>query len=276
MGAAGGQYQASARLLVAGTVGCGVPLSFAMLKHIESTQLELAWLDFSGYTRHPEHGTPRKDFPARCRIADNGRMSDDAQSRWVIREEASQAIIIALYVRQALGIRGQHELPTLRNAPIADSAPSHAERDALEHQWRQYWNMTVEPLAHTHAGPLDLVDGFSHFVALPVTGADELRAALVPLAPAARAYAAQATQRYLEESSRRGGESRRPYVNAISAAHRATGRPMPDFELTVEVPPLSQRGVWWIGTLTVAITDSVRSDVVAFDSALATVVEKLG
>src|SRR5690606_419840 len=104
----------------------------------------------------------------------------------------------------------------------------------------------------------------------------ELHAAMVPLAPAAMAYAAQAGQRYFDESARRGGEARRPYVNAISTLHRTAGRSAQDFELNVEVLPLSQRGVWWIGALTIAITDSVRSDVVAFDSALAAVVDELG
>ncbi|MGF3053186.1 zinc-binding alcohol dehydrogenase [Microbacterium sp. YY-03] len=203
-------------------------------------------------------------------------MSEEPQSRWVIREEASHAVIIALYVRQALGIRGQHDLPTLRNAPIANPIRSDAEHDALERQWRSYWEMTVEPRAHTHSGPLDLVDGFDDFVALPITGANELRAAMVPLAAAAMAYATQAGQRYFDESSRRGGEARRPYVNAISMLRRTSGRSAQDFELNVEVLPLSQRGVWWIGSLTIAITDSVRSDVVAFDSALAAVVDELG
>lgn len=203
-------------------------------------------------------------------------MHDEAQSRWVIREEASHAVMVALYARQALGIRGRHDLPTLRNAPIAAPIRSDREHDALERQWRLYWDLTVEPRAHTHSGPLDLVDGFGDFVALPVTDADELRAAMVPLAPAAMAYAAEASQRYSDESSRRGGEARRPYVNAMSTLHRTTGRSANDFELNVEVLPLSQRGVWWIGALTIAITDSVRSDVVAFDSALSAVVDEIG
>ena len=93
---------------------------------------------------------------------------------------------------------------------------------------------------------------------------------------AAMAYATQAGQRYFDESSRRGGEARRPYVNAISMLRRTSGRSAQDFELNVEVLPLSQRGVWWKGSLTIAITDSVRSDVVAFDSALAAVVDELG
>ncbi len=203
-------------------------------------------------------------------------MGEEAQSRWVIREEASHGVVIALYARQALGIRGRHDLPTLRNAPIASPVRSDAEHDVLERQWRAYWDMTVEPRAHTQSGPLDLVDGFDDFVALPVTGADELRAAMVPLASAAMSYAEQAGRRYVDESMQRGGEARRPYVNAISMLHRTTGRNARDFELNVEVLPLSQRGVWWIGALTIAITDSVRSDVVAFDSALAAVVDELG
>ena len=40
----------------------------------------------------------------------------------------------------------------------------------------------------------------------------------------------------------------------------------------MQVLPLTQRGVWWIGALTVAVTDSLRSDVVAFDAAIAPVI----
>ena len=36
----------------------------------------------------------------------------------------------------------------------------------------------------------------------------------------------------------------------------------------MQVLPLTQRGVWWIGSLTIAVTDGLRGDVAAFDSAI--------
>ena len=43
----------------------------------------------------------------------------------------------------------------------------------------------------------------------------------------------------------------------------------------MQVLPLSQRGIWWIGDLTVAVTDGLRRDVVAFDSAIRPVIAEL-
>jgi hypothetical protein len=41
------------------------------------------------------------------------------------------------------------------------------------------------------------------------------------------------------------------------------------------VLPFSQRGIWWIGSLSVAVTDSLRRDVVAFDAAMRPVIAEL-
>jgi hypothetical protein len=43
----------------------------------------------------------------------------------------------------------------------------------------------------------------------------------------------------------------------------------------VQVLPFSQRGIWWIGSLSVAVTDSLRRDVGAFDAAMRPVIAEL-
>ena len=43
----------------------------------------------------------------------------------------------------------------------------------------------------------------------------------------------------------------------------------------MQVLPFSQRGIWWIGALTVAVTDGLRRDIVAFDAAIRPVIAEL-
>ncbi|ALX66232.1 zinc-binding alcohol dehydrogenase [Microbacterium sp. XT11] len=200
-------------------------------------------------------------------------MSDKPQ--WLIREDASVPVLVALALRQTLGIRAPADLPSLRDLPVR--APDAVEASpALEAQWRDYWDMTVEPRAHRSDVPLELVDGFDTLVALPATGAEELAAAIAPHAASVLDYAHAAHDRYVSSvTSHTGGDSYRAYASAIAEFEREVGRRAHSFELNVQVLPLSQRGIWWIGALTVAVTDGLRRDVVAFDSAIRPVISEL-
>ena len=53
------------------------------------------------------------------------------------------------------------------------------------------------------------------------------------------------------------------------------GRRAHSFELNVEVVPLAAPGVWWIGAMTVAVTDTLRSDASAFDDAIHPIIAEL-
>jgi len=182
---------------------------------------------------------------------------------------------VALALRQHLGVRAPADLPSLRDLPVR--APDAADAsDALETQWLAYWNMTVEPQAHPATGPLDLVPGFDTVLALPTDGAEELRGAIAPLAEETMAFAKKAHDRYVTAMRGAPGEKAyRAYANAISEFEREIGRPAHSFELTVQVLPLSQRGIWWIGALTVAVTDGLRRDVTAFDRAIRPIITEL-
>lgn len=200
-------------------------------------------------------------------------MADKPQ--WLIREDASVPVLVALALRQALGIRVPEDLPSLRELPVrapdaADASPE------LETQWREYWDMTVEPRAHRSEVPLELIDGFDTLVALPASGAEQLTEAIVPQAESALRYARAAHDRYLSSiKSNRGGDAYRAYASAIAEFEREIGRRAHSFELNVQVLPFSQRGIWWIGALTVAVTDGLRRDVVAFDAAIRPVIAEL-
>lgn len=202
-------------------------------------------------------------------------MGGTGTPEWLIREDAGQPVLLALYLRQVLGIRSPDELPLLRRAPVAEPSRSESDQAILERQWREYWAMTVEPQAHPSPVPLMLVDGFETMVALSSEGSDELRAAIEPHAEEALAYAQAAHSRYRRETGASSGNAYRAYASAIAEHERQVGRRAHSFELNVQVLPLTQRGVWWIGSLTIAVTDGLRGDIAAFDTAIHPIIAEL-
>jgi hypothetical protein len=195
-------------------------------------------------------------------------MGGTGAPEWLIREDAGQPVLLALYLRQVLGIRSPDELPHLRGIPPRVNDRNEEAQSLLERQWREYWAMTVEPTAHPSPVPLELVDGFETLVALPSQGADVLRDAMLPHAAEALAFSQSAHERYRKDAAAKPGVSYRAYASAIAEHERQVGRRAHSFELNVQVLPLTQRGVWWIGSLTIAVTDGLRGDVVAFDAAI--------
>ena len=184
-------------------------------------------------------------------------------------------MLLALYLRAVLGIASPVELPRIRDVGKVGSGLAIDQQDLLERQWRAWWAMTVEPEAHPSAVPLELVDAYGTDVALPVSEAEILAAAIVPHAEAARAWAEWAHQGYRTASAARRGDSYRAYAGTIAEHEREVGRRAHSFELNVEVLPLATTGVWWIGEKTVAVTDSLRSDASAFDDAIHPIIAEL-
>lgn len=204
-------------------------------------------------------------------------MHSPGRPEWLIREDASQPVLLALYLRQVVGIRTPEELPSLRGVPVVRPERPDREQEVLERQWAAYWAMTVEPQAHPSSVPLELVPGFATMLALPQHGAEELRAAVVPHGPDAVAYARDAHAGYVARVSGQhtGAVAYRAYASVIAEYERQVGRRAHSFELNVEVLPLAQRGVWWVGALTVAVTDGLRRDVAAFDRAIHPIIAEL-
>lgn len=194
---------------------------------------------------------------------------------WVVREDASAPTVVALYLRQALGVRSPDELPHLRGIDATPPDRSADEQHELERQWRAYFAMTVEPLAHPSPVPLDLVAGFDTLVALPTEGFDLLEREMRPHAARAVAFARDVQARYAARSDSAGTVAYRAYAGALAQHERRIGRRAHSFELNVQVLPLSQRGVWWIGSLTIAVTDGLRSDIAAFDAAIAPIIAEI-
>jgi len=202
-------------------------------------------------------------------------MQPGAAPSWVIRENASRPVLLALYLREVLAISSPVELPRLRDVGPVGERLEIDVHDLLERQWRAWWAMTVEPEAHPSPVPLELVEAFDTEVALPVKGAEILARSIVPHAEAARAWAEWAHDTYHSASIARRGDSYRAYAGSIAEHEREVGRRAHSFELNVEVLPLSGNGVWWIGAMTIAVTDSLRSDASAFDDAIHPIIAEL-
>src|SRR4029453_17264155 len=106
-------------------------------------------------------------------------MQAGGKPSWVIRENATRSVLLALYLREVLGIASPVELPRLRDVGPVGERLDMDEHDLLERQWRAWWAMTVEPEAHPSTVPLELVDAYGTDVALPVSGAGVLGGAIV-------------------------------------------------------------------------------------------------
>jgi hypothetical protein len=155
-------------------------------------------------------------------------------------------VLVALYLRQVLGIRFPEELPHLRGIPPR-SAPisEYDDRSAIERQWRAYWDLTVEPQAHPSPSRSNSSTASRPWSHCPSRASTSSPAAIAPHGPDAVAYARAEHQRY---RSRLGtGASYRAYASAIAEHERVVGRRAHSFELNVQVLPFTQRGVWWIG-----------------------------
>jgi hypothetical protein len=202
-------------------------------------------------------------------------MRPEATPSWIIREDASFAVLLALWLREALGIASPTELPRLRGVRRSTAERDVDAQDRLERQWRAWWMMVLEPEAHPSPVPLALVDEYDTWVALPVEGADELASAIAPLAVPALSWVAWARDGYSRQGSALQADRYRAYAGTIAEHEREVGRRAHSFELNVEVLPLAERGVWWVGSLTVAVTDTLRTDAAAFDAAMHPIIAEI-
>lgn len=194
-------------------------------------------------------------------------MQASERPSWRVTEGADLGVLVALYLRTTLGVRPPEELPALRGVIPAGEAD-----DEVTTQWLQYWRMTVEPLAHPADEPLELVDGFRDLVALPVS-AVRLAEAIAPLAPAALAFADAARGRLMLEQRARAADL--VWTQLVRDEEKRAGRPAHPFALNVQLLPLTQRGIWWIGDLSIAVSDGLRGDAPAFGKAIRPIVADL-
>ncbi|MET0725793.1 MAG: zinc-binding alcohol dehydrogenase [Leifsonia sp.] len=202
-------------------------------------------------------------------------MPAQGQPSWVIHEDAAVPVLLALWLRERLGLASPTGLPHLRGVERGPAAADMDAHDRLERQWRDWWAMTLEPEAHPSPVPLQLVDGYGTSIAIATSGAEDLHAAIVPFAAEATAWAESASATYARAGHAKPADRYRGYAGTIAEHEREVGRRAHSFELNVEVLPLDERGVWWIGSLTVAVTDTLRTDAAAFDAAIHPIIAEI-
>jgi hypothetical protein len=203
-------------------------------------------------------------------------MRADGQPSWVIHEDSSIPVLLALWLRETLQIASPTDLPRLRGVPAGVQPERDVDgQDRLERQWREWWAMTVEPEAHPSPVPLELIEEYGTWVALPSSGAEDLAAAIRPLHVAATSWVEWARSGYTKTATAKASNPYRAYAGTIAEHEREVGRRAHSFELHVEVLPLAESGVWWIGSLTVAVTDVLRTDAAAFDTAIHPIIAEI-
>jgi len=189
---------------------------------------------------------------------------------WRMSETSTRAVLFALYTREALGVR-KLGIPAL--SPAIARAEASLDQGTLDAQWGRWWASVVEPELAPARGPLGLLPGTTHTVALPLTGAEVLYDALTPVTQAGEEWTRAADTRLSDLAMRRPhGMEVTHLVNGFAAE---LGRPVHPFRLDVELIPTPEHGIWWIGQHTIAVSTDLRNDPEAYVAALRPIVAML-
>ena len=191
---------------------------------------------------------------------------------WEAREDASRQVLVALYLRDALGARDPSGLPPLLGTGLPEVPPAD---DRTTYWWMRWWISVVEPEARGWGVPLQEVDD-DGLVVLPREGADDYIAAIRRHLDDARTWADVAHQAHNETAMSRmlGGSdfALAELVRENEAALRRASRP---FRLRIEVLPLAASGIWWIGDDAIAVDETTRDEPILYRDALTPVVAQL-
>jgi hypothetical protein len=187
-------------------------------------------------------------------------MRSSGGSPWRATEGASREVLVALYVRDALGILDPSGLPRLLGTGLheGDAAPD----PTVGWAWTRWWASIVEPGSTVPDPPDELLDPW--------------RVAMRRHLDSARTYAAIAHDDHGIRTAERmmAGNGDLTLTELVAAREAETGRAA-DFDLRIEVLPLESRGIWWIGETAVAVAEQLREDVPAYRQALRPIVARL-
>lgn len=176
---------------------------------------------------------------------------------WEVSEQTSREVLVALYVRDALGIVDASGLPRLLGTGLAEVAPPD---DLTGWRWTRWWISIVEPDAALPAVPGD-DDGF--------------RAILRRHIDDARTWAEVARSQSDERAAARAHGRADLIGDLVAEASRGLDRGIHPFRLRIELVPLVTPGVWWIGEDVLVVDDQLRDDPLLLPPALGPILRQL-
>lgn len=200
-----------------------------------------------------------------------GGMHAAGQPSWEAREGMSREVLVALYVRDALGVPDPSGMPRLLGTGL-DAPPADEEFTA---SWIRWWRQAVEPDGRGWGVPLELVGG-SRLVALPARGAERFTDAVRPHVANAETWAEVAIEQHKPRTPGAVHERLDDGLwGVVTDRVRALGRPAHPFRLRIEIVPVAVPGIWWIGDSAIAVAESLRSEAPAYRAALVPIIARL-
>ena len=194
------------------------------------------------------------------------------RSHWEAREDASRPVLVALYLRDALGARDPSGLPRMLGTGLPAAAPA---SDLITYWWMRWWISVVEPEARMWGVPLQEVDD-AGLVVLPREGAEDYIAAIRTHLDDARTWADVASRAHSETEMARMRSGHDFTLQELVREHEAElGRPSRPFRLRIEVLPFAESGIWWIGDDAIAVDETTRYEPILYRDALAPIVAQV-
>jgi len=182
---------------------------------------------------------------------------------WDVREDASRDVLVALYLRDALGVMDPSGLPRMLGTGLPVEPEPADPRVAFG--WLRWWIPLIEPDARGWGLP----DSDDPFSAEPFTTA--VRTHLDD----ARAWAAVAHEQYNGSAIARMQKPDTVLHELVAEREAALGRASRAWRLRIEVLPLAASGVWWIGDDAIAVDETTRDEPILYRDAIAPVVAQL-
>ena len=185
-----------------------------------------------------------------------------SRSHWEVSEDASREVLVALYLRDALGIVDPSGLPRMLGTGLPEVEPA---EPAMAFGWLRWWIPLIEPDARGWGLPDD-----------GDPGSDAFAAAVRRHLDSARAWATVAHEQQngsFIARMQRGDDS--GVAELVRDQEAALGRASRPFRLRVEVLPLAASGIWWIGDDAIAVDETTRNEPILYRDAMAPIVAAL-
>lgn len=180
---------------------------------------------------------------------------------WRVTEDASRDVLVALYLRDALGIQDPSGLPRLLGTGLpAEPAPAD---EMSGWAWTRWWVSVIEPDAQVPALPENASPAWERVVRKHL---DDART----WADVAHAeHGIRVAERMLADL----GDA--TVAELVAEREEALGRASQPFRLRIEVLPLTTAGIWWVAEEAIAVDELLRDDLPSYRQALAPIIDRL-